>query len=108
MESQPAVAVVFHHIGPYHHARLYTAADPRLEHFGEASRSIAACFGPDRFVEGLKRAATMAVQLRQKRYGAIDRVCCDSRRQDTGDEDGPAVSTYSAGKAALCSPCGIA
>ena len=27
MERKPAVAVVFHHIGPYHHARLNTAAD---------------------------------------------------------------------------------
>jgi 1,2-diacylglycerol 3-alpha-glucosyltransferase len=29
MERKPAVAVVFHHIGPYHHARL-NAADDRL------------------------------------------------------------------------------
>jgi glycosyltransferase involved in cell wall biosynthesis len=27
MESKPAVAVIFHHIGPYHHARLNAAAD---------------------------------------------------------------------------------
>ena len=27
MEPKPAVAVVFHHIGPYHHARLNVAAD---------------------------------------------------------------------------------
>jgi glycosyltransferase involved in cell wall biosynthesis len=27
MERKPAVAVVFHHIGPYHHARLNAAAD---------------------------------------------------------------------------------
>jgi len=27
MEHKPAVAVVFHHIGPYHHARLNTATD---------------------------------------------------------------------------------
>ena len=27
MEHNPAVAVVFHHIGPYHHARLNAAAD---------------------------------------------------------------------------------
>src|SRR6266567_7893814 len=26
MEHKPAVAVVFHHIGPYHHARLNAAA----------------------------------------------------------------------------------
>jgi glycosyltransferase involved in cell wall biosynthesis len=27
MESKPSVAVVFHHIGPYHHARLNASAD---------------------------------------------------------------------------------
>jgi len=27
MNRKPAVAVVFHHIGPYHHARLNAAAD---------------------------------------------------------------------------------
>jgi hypothetical protein len=27
MERKPAVASVFHHIGPYHHARLNAAAD---------------------------------------------------------------------------------
>jgi hypothetical protein len=27
MESETAVAVIFHHIGPYHYARLYAAAD---------------------------------------------------------------------------------
>ena len=27
MERKPAVAVVFHHIGPYHHARLNAAVD---------------------------------------------------------------------------------
>ena len=27
MERNPAVAVIFHHIGPYHHARLNAAAD---------------------------------------------------------------------------------
>jgi hypothetical protein len=26
MERKPAVAIVFHHIGPYHHARLNAAA----------------------------------------------------------------------------------
>jgi len=27
MERTPSVAVVFHHIGPYHHARLNASAD---------------------------------------------------------------------------------
>jgi hypothetical protein len=43
----------------------------------------------------------MAIQLTQ-RDTEQSIGCCDSRRQDTGDEDGPAFSTYSAGKAALC------
>src|SRR5215469_16420440 len=30
MERKPAVAVIFHHIGPYHHARLNAAADKLL------------------------------------------------------------------------------
>jgi 1,2-diacylglycerol 3-alpha-glucosyltransferase len=30
MERKPVVAVVFHHIGPYHHARLNAAADKTL------------------------------------------------------------------------------
>src|SRR6058998_4034907 len=30
MERKPAVAVIFHHIGPYHHARLNAAADRLL------------------------------------------------------------------------------
>src|SRR6266446_6136645 len=33
MERKPAVAVVFHHIGPYHHTRLNAAAD-RLSMMG--------------------------------------------------------------------------
>src|SRR5439155_20437965 len=33
MESKPAVAVVFHHIGPYHHTRLNAAAE-RLSEIG--------------------------------------------------------------------------
>jgi 1,2-diacylglycerol 3-alpha-glucosyltransferase len=45
-----------------------------LECFAEASRRIAARFGPDRFAEGLERAATMAVNLTQKRFGIIDRA----------------------------------
>src|SRR6201997_5811929 len=30
MERKPAIVVVFHHIGPYHHARLNAAADKLL------------------------------------------------------------------------------
>jgi 1,2-diacylglycerol 3-alpha-glucosyltransferase len=45
-----------------------------LECFAEASRRIAARFGPDRFAEGLEHAATMAVNLKQKRFGVMDRA----------------------------------
>ena len=43
-----------------------------LECFAEASRGIAARFGPDRFAEGLEGAALMAMNLQQKRFGVID------------------------------------
>ena len=100
MESKPAVAV-FHHIGPYHYARLNAAAD-RLpvtgfewsakaygrryywdgiavgatiwNSFGKQVAQFAARFGPDRFGEGLERAARMAIEVKQKRFGVIDRA----------------------------------
>jgi len=73
----------------------------------EASRTICGAFGADRFVEGLERAATMAIELTQKRYGAIDRVLSRAGARYRRCRS-PAFPTYSAGKAALCSPCGIA
>ena len=45
-----------------------------LEHLGEASRRIAARFGPDRFGEGLEQAARVAIQLTQKRFGLMGRA----------------------------------
>jgi glycosyltransferase involved in cell wall biosynthesis len=45
-----------------------------LECFAEASRRIAARFGPERFAEGLERAATMATKFTPKRFGVIDRA----------------------------------
>jgi glycosyltransferase involved in cell wall biosynthesis len=45
-----------------------------LECFAEASRRIAARFGPDRFAEGLERAAMTTMNLPQKRFGVIDRA----------------------------------
>jgi len=45
-----------------------------LECFAEASCRIAAHFGPDRFAEGLERAAMTAMNLPQKRFGLLDRV----------------------------------
>ena len=41
----------------------------RLE---DASRRIAANFGPERFGEGLKRAATMAIDLPRRKFRAVD------------------------------------
>jgi glycosyltransferase involved in cell wall biosynthesis len=45
-----------------------------LECFAEASRGIAARFGPDRFGEGLESAAMTAINLQQKRFGLMDRA----------------------------------
>jgi glycosyltransferase involved in cell wall biosynthesis len=45
-----------------------------LECFAEASRRIAARFGPERFAEGLERAATMATKFTPKRFGVMDRA----------------------------------
>src|SRR5882724_12039518 len=41
---------------------------------GDASYRIAANFVPDRFGDGLKQAATVAMKLTQKRVGVIDRA----------------------------------
>jgi 1,2-diacylglycerol 3-alpha-glucosyltransferase len=48
--------------------------DQDLQDFGEASRRIAARFGPDRFAEGLERATTMAIHATPKKFGALDRA----------------------------------
>jgi glycosyltransferase involved in cell wall biosynthesis len=45
-----------------------------LASFAEASHRIAARFAPDRFAEGLERAAKMAINLPQRRFGVIDRA----------------------------------
>ena len=58
-------------------ARLLEMAwlsDHDLECFAEASRRIAARFRPDRFAEGLERAATMAIHATPKKFGALDRA----------------------------------
>ena len=49
------------------------SADER-RHLGDASYRIAANFAPDRFGEALEQAATTAIELRQKRFGVIDRA----------------------------------
>jgi hypothetical protein len=50
MERKPAVAVVFHHIGPYHHARLNAATDKlSVIGFEWSAKGSAACFFLDEF-----------------------------------------------------------
>jgi hypothetical protein len=53
MERKPAVAVVFHHIGPYHHARLNAAADrfsvTGIEWSGKAYDAWGAATTPARY-----------------------------------------------------------
>jgi glycosyltransferase involved in cell wall biosynthesis len=53
---------------------MASLSDHDLECFAEASRRIAARFGPDRFAEGLERAAMTAMNLTQKRFGVMDRA----------------------------------
>jgi 1,2-diacylglycerol 3-alpha-glucosyltransferase len=58
-------------------SRLFEMAsmsDEDLEYFREASRRIAARFGPDRFAEGLEGAVTMAIQFTRERFGVMDRA----------------------------------
>ena len=57
--------------GLLHMASLSHQERKRL---GDASYRIAANFGPERFGEGLERAASMAMEVQQKRFGAIDRA----------------------------------
>jgi 1,2-diacylglycerol 3-alpha-glucosyltransferase len=42
--------------------------------FADASYKIAANFVPERFCEGLEQAATTAIELRQKKFGVMDRA----------------------------------
>jgi glycosyltransferase involved in cell wall biosynthesis len=53
---------------------MASLSDNHLEEFQEASRRIAERFGPDRFGDGLEQAASIAVELTQKRFGVIDRA----------------------------------
>jgi hypothetical protein len=49
-------------------------SDEQRKHFGDNSYRIASNFAPERFGEGLERAATVAMGVPQKRYGVIDRA----------------------------------
>jgi hypothetical protein len=53
---------------------MASMSDEDLEYFREASRRIAARFGPDRFAEGLEGAVTMAIQFTRERFGVMDRA----------------------------------
>ncbi|HEY4271189.1 MAG TPA: glycosyltransferase [Candidatus Udaeobacter sp.] len=44
------------------------------ERFGETSRAIAARFEPERFGEGLEKAATVATQIARKKFAITDRA----------------------------------
>jgi glycosyltransferase involved in cell wall biosynthesis len=53
---------------------IASLSDEERKHPGDNSYRIAANFEPERFGEGLERAATTAIELRQKGFGAIDRA----------------------------------
>ena len=58
-------------------ARLFEMAsfsDEQRKHLGDTSYRIAANFAPERFGEGLEHAASMAMEVSQKRLGVIDRA----------------------------------
>jgi 1,2-diacylglycerol 3-alpha-glucosyltransferase len=48
--------------------------DADREHLGDESRRIAAQFRPERFGEGLERAAAMAINLTRKKFRSFDRA----------------------------------
>ena len=49
-------------------------SDLQRKHFSKNSYGISANFGPERFGEGLMRAATVAKEVPQKRFGLMDRA----------------------------------
>ena len=53
---------------------MASLSDQERKHLGDNSYRIAANFTPERFGEGLERAATMAIGVPQKRFGVIDRA----------------------------------
>jgi len=58
-------------------ARLLEVAslsDQERKHLGDASYRVAANFAPERFGEGLERAASVAMEVLQKRLGVMDRA----------------------------------
>jgi len=53
---------------------MASLSDQERKHLGENSYRIAANFAPERFGEGLERAASVAMGVPQKRFGIIDRA----------------------------------
>jgi glycosyltransferase involved in cell wall biosynthesis len=53
---------------------MASLSDQQRNHLGNNSYRIAANFAPERFGEGLERAATVAMGIPQKRFGIMDRA----------------------------------
>ena len=53
---------------------MASLSDEERKQLGDNSYRIAANFAPERFGEGLERAATVAMGVPQKRFGIIDRA----------------------------------
>ncbi len=53
---------------------MASLSDQERKHMGDTSYSIAANFAPERFSEGLERAASVAMGVPQKRFGVMDRA----------------------------------
>jgi glycosyltransferase involved in cell wall biosynthesis len=53
---------------------IASLSDQERNHLGNNSCGIAANFAPERFGEGLERAATVAMGIPQKRFGIMDRA----------------------------------
>jgi 1,2-diacylglycerol 3-alpha-glucosyltransferase len=53
---------------------MASLSEDDLQRFAEASRRIAGRFGPERFAEGLERAASTAINVTQKRFGAVSQT----------------------------------
>jgi glycosyltransferase involved in cell wall biosynthesis len=54
--------------------KMASLSHQERKRLGDASYRIAANFGPEHFGEGLERAASMAMEVQQKRFGAMDRA----------------------------------
>ena len=53
---------------------MASLSDQERKHLGDNSYRIAANFAPERFGEGLERAASVAMGVPQKRFGVMDRA----------------------------------